>query len=283
MHFFYLDESGDTGLDLKNNQQPIFVMGGVSLSDEKWNNTQQTYNSIIEKYFNGSIPQGFELHAHELLSPNGDGPFGGHDRNKRNQLSLELLNIIKEHSHSVHLVGFDKSTMDNTLISANLVYNPKAPYLIGFDYLITQINDHIKYKLGSSARGLIILDKKDIYHNDLETILHHRRFNTVAAHRVKWIVEFSYPIDSHKNPMIQLSDLVVFCTRKFFEAENGHGKNWPQQAKDFFASCYNIIDSRMTTKGLIERTEPKLKTLNEHLNLIRAKPIGQWKRRYTIT
>ncbi len=59
MHFFYLDESGDTGLDLKNNQQPIFVMGGVSLSDEKWNNTQQTYNSIIEKYFTGSIPQGF--------------------------------------------------------------------------------------------------------------------------------------------------------------------------------------------------------------------------------
>ena len=38
MHFFYIDESGDTGKDLLNPEQPIMVLGGISLSDEKWNN-----------------------------------------------------------------------------------------------------------------------------------------------------------------------------------------------------------------------------------------------------
>jgi hypothetical protein len=33
MHFFYLDETGDTGPDLENTEQPIFVLGGVTVSD----------------------------------------------------------------------------------------------------------------------------------------------------------------------------------------------------------------------------------------------------------
>ena len=35
MHFFYLDETGCTGADLKNHEQPIFVFGGISVSDDK--------------------------------------------------------------------------------------------------------------------------------------------------------------------------------------------------------------------------------------------------------
>ncbi|WP_143814354.1 DUF3800 domain-containing protein [Lysobacter spongiicola] len=34
MHFFYLDESGDTGANLADPNQPIFVIGGVSVRDE---------------------------------------------------------------------------------------------------------------------------------------------------------------------------------------------------------------------------------------------------------
>jgi len=33
MHFFYLDETEDTGTDLENAEQPIFVLGGVTVSD----------------------------------------------------------------------------------------------------------------------------------------------------------------------------------------------------------------------------------------------------------
>jgi hypothetical protein len=39
MHFFYLDETGDTGTDLKNAEQPIFVLGGVTVRDKGWRMT----------------------------------------------------------------------------------------------------------------------------------------------------------------------------------------------------------------------------------------------------
>jgi len=78
MHFYYLDEAGCTGSDLTNQEQPIFVLGGISVRDEGWYETQKPMAAIIEDYFGNDIPQNFELHADQLLSPSGDGPFSGH-------------------------------------------------------------------------------------------------------------------------------------------------------------------------------------------------------------
>lgn len=284
MHFLYIDETGDTGDDLLNAEQPIFVMGGLTVSDEKWNPTQQKFVTVIDRYFEGMVPPNFELHAHELLSPNGTGHFAGHTRARRNQLAFDVLNILVDHTHNVHIIAFSKPLIhaNNCVVATS--FNSKSPYLLGFDYLITQFNDHIKRKLGSSARGLMILDKKENHHADIEIILHNRRFLTVATHRVKRVVEFSYPIDSTKNPMIQISDLVIFCVRKFLECEHGHGATWPQPAKDFFASCYNIIDGRLTFKtGVIPRPEPRLKPLNDYISNVNLRPKTRWKSNYTIT
>lgn len=284
MHFLYIDETGDTGDDLLNPQQPIFVMGGLTVSDEKWNPTQQKFVNVISTYFGGAVPANFELHAHELLSPSGDGPFAGHTRARRNQLAFDVLNILVDHTHNVHLIAFSKPNIHANTCGVMTAFNTKSPYLLGFDYLITQFNDHIKRKLGSSARGLMILDKKETHHGDIEIILHDRRFLTVATHRVKRVVEFSYPIDSTKNPMIQISDLVIFCVRKFLECEHGYRAAWPQPAKDFFASCYNIIDGRLTFKtGIVNRSEPKLKLLNDYILKVNLKPRVQWRKNYTIT
>jgi hypothetical protein len=40
MHFFYIDESGDTGANLLDPHQPIMVVGGISVRDKAWNTTQ---------------------------------------------------------------------------------------------------------------------------------------------------------------------------------------------------------------------------------------------------
>ena len=77
MHFYYLDESGDTGANLNDADQPVMVLGGVSVRDEGWNLTQQQMAGIIDTYFGGAAPDDFELHAIELLSPAGNGPFAG--------------------------------------------------------------------------------------------------------------------------------------------------------------------------------------------------------------
>jgi hypothetical protein len=63
MHFFYLDETGDTGTDLENAEQPISVLGGVTVSDKGWRKTTDAIRKLINEFFNGAVPKGFELHG----------------------------------------------------------------------------------------------------------------------------------------------------------------------------------------------------------------------------
>jgi len=282
MHFYYLDEAGCTGSDLTNQEQPVFVLGGISVRDEGWNKTQESMATIIEGYFDGALPQNFELHADQLLSPNGDGPFSGHARDRRNNLAKSILGLLADRSHDIHLYAIDKAKLSSCSCCVAMPYDTRTPYHLAYDYLITYINWFVKNQLGRSARGMLIIDAKEQFHADIERSTQVRRFEGPAAHRVKWIVEFSYPIDSQKNPMVQLSDLVVFCTKKFLEIDNGYRDTYPQDAKKFYAECYSLIHDRIRRKDLVERQGRGMDGMNDFLRSIQSKPIGQWKRRYGI-
>ena len=282
MHFFYLDESGDTGTNLLDAEQPIFVLGGVSVADKKWNNTKEALDRIVSEYFAASIPADFELHACELLSPSGEGPFSGHDIGRRLGLVRSLLTLIEDLGHGVHYFAVEKSKATTATCGYAASFDLNNPYLPSFDYLVTLINWHVKEGLGQSARGMLVLDEKPEHHGAIESIIHERRFSGAASHRIKWIVEFSYPVDSRKNPMIQLSDLVALCIRRFLEVELGYKPSMPDVAKNFYAECYARISARTKAKKLIERQGRGLAQLTNYLEAIRAQPALQWRRKYTF-
>jgi len=56
MHFFYLDETGCTGADLNNPEQPIFVLGGISVKAQGWRETTDQFRKAIEDLFDGDAP-----------------------------------------------------------------------------------------------------------------------------------------------------------------------------------------------------------------------------------
>ena len=280
MHFFYLDEAGCTGEDLDAPEQPIFVLGGVSVRDEGWSLTQEEFLTIISTYFEGNIPIGFELHAAELLSPKGEGPFQGHEFERRKKLAQDILSLIHTRKHGVHLFGIDKKKLSENKCLIDLDYNLNAPYMVAYDYLLTYINEFVKKKLGSTARGMMLFDEKEQFEEDIRRVTHSRRYEGAAAHRIKRIVEFSRPVDSKRNPMIQISDLVVFSAKKFFEIEAGYRDNYLEEVKYFYAECYKKIDGRISIKTLVPRSGHKMHSYNGYLNAIQIKPRAQWKRRY---
>lgn len=282
MHFFYLDESGDSGRNLNTPDQPTMVLGGVSLRDEGWNKTHEEFTKIIKRWFEGSLPADFELHACDLLSPRGRKYFLGYSMARRTSLALDLLKLLEIRKHGVHLIAIDKAKVANIPCGLSLDFNPSLPYLLAFDYLITYINWFVKEKLGRSARGMIILDRKEQFHKDIERITRRRRFEGLQSQIIKWICEFSYPVDSRKNPMIQFSDLVILCGRRFLEIEHGYHNDWNEDAKKFYARCYAIIDKRIARKSIVNRGERVLRRLNEYIKEVSIFPLRSWKSRYDI-
>ena len=282
MHFFYLDESGDTGVNLHDANQPIMVLGGISLRDEGWNTTHAAMMDILQSYFGGPLPSQFELHAKQLLGPKGEGPFAGHPMQQRSDLARRLLLLLHERKHGTHYFALNKQRMAATDCTYPACYNLKAPYLVAFDYLITYINWQVKERLGSTARGMVIFDRKEQFHTEVETITHERRFGGTQAHRVKWIVEFSYAVDSLKNPMIQLSDLVSLCVRRFVEIDSGHHPQWTPQATQFYAEAYAIIADRLDKVGIESRCGRYSEQLDGYLEQIAATPRSRWRKHYSV-
>ena len=44
MYLMYADESGNTGTDYDNKEQPIFVLAGVLVEDRKWHKINKLFN-----------------------------------------------------------------------------------------------------------------------------------------------------------------------------------------------------------------------------------------------
>ena len=99
---------------------------------------------------------------------------------------------------------------------------------------------------------MIIIDRKDMYLTPVDKLTHYRRFEVPKGRQLKRVVEFSHSIDSLRHPLIQLSDLVIYTTRKFLEYDNGYRPSWSTEAKNFFASCYDRVQTRMWRTNLID-------------------------------
>lgn len=279
MHFFYLDESGCTGRDLTNRDQPVFVLGGLSVRDKGWDLTHAEVVRVTSAYFGGNLPQGFELHSDELLSPNGDGPFAGHDRGRRNRLALDLLAVLVKRKHGVHVVGIDKRKILATAVPGEMPYDVKAPYLLAYDYLISHIDWTISTRLGRSAMGMIILDDKREFSGEISRIALWRRSPAALGNPARRITEFSHAVDSAKNPMVQLSDLIVYVTRRFLEMEGGYRPGWAPDCKTFYAEAFGIVESRLVRAELVARGRPA-RALDGYLGAVRASASRGWRAKY---
>jgi hypothetical protein len=281
MHFCYIDESGCNGRDLQHTQQPIFVSGGIILRDEGWNKTNKEFYSIINEYFNNAIPENFELHANELLSPTGEKFFLNHDRERRNKLVTDLLKLIKTRKHQIAYIGIDKNKLNNyntAAIKDKDYIELKVPYLVAYDYLISLYDFYAKKKLGRSARSLVVIDEKEIFIEEIGAITEFRRYKAPLAQRIKWITEFSYPLNSKRNPMIQLSDLILFITRKYLEIENGYKNEYAKDVKEIYRGFYRSVDERLIVKSPIRQSEGKYTDLyNTFIDSITSLPSARWK------
>lgn len=282
MHFFYIDEAGCNLRDLTNPESPIFVLGGLVVKDKGWNKTHADFERVISDYFNGAIPENFELHSHQLLSPNGEGFFLNHPRRERLKLVTDILGLVADRGHHYCLLPIEKSELlsYNTQNIRNKDYvELKTPYLLCYDNIVDTIENFIKNDRGQSARGLVIIDEKDAIKNEIEVLTKFRRFHPTASRRIKWISEFSYPIDSKKNPMIQISDLACFITKKFYGIEKGYHNNYPQEAKVFYRDAYLLIHTRLIKNGFSEQLGRHSEYYNTFMNAIVPKASYGWKRK----
>jgi hypothetical protein len=69
MHLIYLDESGQTGTNLRDSFQPVFALGALVVPEAAWLALEKDLQAAIEKSFPAPCSDDFEIHATEISNP----------------------------------------------------------------------------------------------------------------------------------------------------------------------------------------------------------------------
>ena len=255
MHLIYLDESGNSGVNLTDPQQPIFVLGALIVPETKWRTIEAEFIRKIETFFNGAAPNDFEVHASEIRS--GRGVFKGMGIARRMAFRDDLLQTAVDHKLDFVYRAIAKKRYSVWLertFGKGITINP---HIAAYPLVSQVINGYLR-NYGKKDLGILINDDNKEVVVDIERTTRVLRADSTTL-QLDRIIEKSFFIDSSKSHLLQLADLCTFYARKKEEIKAG------------------LPEKSIDQKG-IELIEPLIYTANESMADVLAWLTAQNKR-----
>lgn len=200
MYLMYMDESGSTGIDLDNKNQPFFVLAGICVEDKNWHTVNDYFEK--EKVKISSYLEKAEIHTNELFNSNPKSIFYKNYW-KDNFVILEKLVdlIISLDIQIVYAIVFKKEYKKH--FGNNIVVDP---YLYSFAILYNSFNNTL---LKLNDYGIVFCDELKKMEESLKIL--YPRLKTEN----KNIIEKTFYLNSKKNNFIQIADICSFYINKY--------------------------------------------------------------------
>lgn len=218
MYLVYIDESGNTGLNLKDSQQPIFVLAALLIEEKKWFELEQEFHAILLKHFNGTIPSKCELHAIQLKV--GSGVFKHLALQQRITLRNDMLALVQKHKIPVVYRRIVKKSFEKFCLETYGAGIHIDPYIMALPFVCTEVDDYLMNQAGNSL-GLFIFDEQKEYFIHVERSIKMLRLDKKSSLKTSNIIEKGFFVDSQKSFAVQLTDIVAYYIRKYEEDKNG--------------------------------------------------------------
>lgn len=217
MNLIYLDESGNTGVNLRDSEQPVFTLCALLIPETKWHLIDAEIQNIIESLTPFDFRGDFEIHAKDLR--NGTGAWKGIPHQVRIDCRDALFGVLVR--HEVRL--FAKSTEKKQYASwchrnfgSDIVVNPHIPAHV----LVSQtLNQYLK-GLGDRELGILIHDENKDVDKEIETFIRILQADSGIL-KLERILEKGFFINSKQSRFLQMADLCAFYIRKDEEQKNG--------------------------------------------------------------
>lgn len=213
MYLMYADESGNTGTDYDNKEQPIFVLAGILVEDKKWH--------YINNYFNKKkieilpILKDHEIHTNELFNSSKKSIFNQFKWQDNFIVLEKLVDLITELDIEIQFIAIDKkhfkrSVYDNFKNSIKI-----EPYIYSFGMMYDHVSDLL---VQHNNKGIIFLD-------DILTIPKtlHNIYPILSQNNCTMIEEAMF-LNSKNSNFIQIADIAAFYIEKYFSISKGYKK-----------------------------------------------------------
>jgi hypothetical protein len=217
MHLVYMDESGNTGTDLKDAQQPVFVLAALIVPEACWQKLEADLEATLPKFLPNVPADELEVHGGDLRG--GRNSFKGMPLAARIALRDEWLKIAQTHQLKVVYRAIVKKRFETWMHQTFGTGVKINPHVAAFP-LVARVVDEYLAALPGKVLGMFISDEnKEIVH-DIEKSIKVLR-GVTGSLRLGQIVEKGFFIDSTKSRVLQLCDLCALSLRKREEEKIG--------------------------------------------------------------
>ena len=177
MNLVYIDESGNTGLNLKDSQQPVFLLAAMILPESKWFSLEGYFLDIVKEYFGYPLPSPFEIQAKDLK--NRRGVF--EKLTFKQQLSFrdQMLQLLLDNEIAVVYRRIIKSKF---AVFCEKHYGPGIkvnPYIMALPFVCMEV-DHYLRQRGANQLGMFIFDEQKETLDDAERSLRTLRLDSAS-------------------------------------------------------------------------------------------------------
>ncbi|KAF0177478.1 MAG: hypothetical protein FD161_2438 [Limisphaerales bacterium] len=217
MQLVYLDESGNSGNNLHDKQQPVFVLCALLVPEDKWLALETDLHDAVEKHFPSPRPTDFEVHATGLR--NGDMFFRSAPILQRLELRDAWLRLAAKHQLKVIYRAIEKRKYHRWQQETFGVGVAINPHLVALPLVARVVDDYLA-ALPGQPHGMFISDEDRATMGDVEKAIQLLRV-TPGALKLRRIVEKGFFADSRKSLPLQLCDLCAYQARKIEEARLG--------------------------------------------------------------
>jgi hypothetical protein len=231
MHLVYFDESGNSGNNLNDAEQPIFVLGALIVAETCWQAVETDLEAEVARCFPAIAASGDEIHASDLRGSRGS--FKGVAVPERAALRDAWLLVAQRHDLKFVYRSIDKKRYQKWMHETFGVGVAVNPHIAAFPLVSMVVNGHLTTH---QVRGIFISDENKEIVRDVEKSIRQLRL-AVGPLRLSQIIEKGFFIDSAKSRILQLCDMCVLHARKKEEVKAGSAP------KPFDVEGINLIES----------------------------------------
>ena len=165
MHLIYVDESGNTGNNLQEPLQPVFVLAALVVPETSWLPLETDLQAAIDRSFPAPRPRDFEVHANELF--NSRGYFRQFPIQQRLDFCQAWMALARKHGLKVIHRAIAKKRYAGWLLETfgpGVVINP---HVAAFALVAQVLNEYLR-SLPGSPLGILISDENKDVMRDVE-------------------------------------------------------------------------------------------------------------------
>jgi hypothetical protein len=208
MWFAYMDETGNTGQNLKDSAQPIHMILTVAIEETCVSLAHEHIRETAQRHCPTTCKEDdFEFHGQDIFS--GDAHFAGLSPTERIAIFDDVLRGLELIDARVIVRGVHKPSLDRRYAK------PFHPHDIALMFTIEEIE---RMARDMDCRVLLVADEaKEIEDAALRDLAYYQEVGTSwgwQPERIDCIIDTIHFVPSHRNPGIQLTDCATFIAAR---------------------------------------------------------------------